>query len=157
MVGGASLECFWPAAVGVRPRFSGPAMAYELLVQAEFSAAHNLREYKGKCERLHGHNWHVDLYLAGETLNQEGMLLDFQEAKRILGQALEPFDHAYLNEVAPFDRLNPSSENLARVVAQAVAAQLPPGVRVAAVTTWESDRCAATYRPDPADAGRGEA
>jgi 6-pyruvoyltetrahydropterin/6-carboxytetrahydropterin synthase len=122
-------------------------MLYELFVQTEFSAAHNLREYKGKCERLHGHNWRVDLRLAGDRLNDEGMLIDFVEAKRILGEVLDPFDHAYLNEVPPFDRLNPSSENLARVIAEAVAARLPGHVRVAAVTTWESDRCSATYRP----------
>jgi len=124
-------------------------MAYELFVRAEFSAAHNLREYRGKCERLHGHNWRVDLRLEGNHLAADGMLLDFVEAKRILGEAIEEFDHAYLNETPPFDRLNPSSENLARVIAEAVAKRLPAGIRVAAVTTWESDRCAATYRPAP--------
>jgi 6-pyruvoyltetrahydropterin/6-carboxytetrahydropterin synthase len=122
-------------------------MPYELFIQADFSAAHNLREYKGKCERLHGHNWRVDLRLAGSRLNREGMLIDFVEAKRILGEALEPFDHRYLNEVPPFDKLNPSSENLARVIAESVAARLPAGVRVASVTAWESERCSATYRP----------
>jgi 6-pyruvoyltetrahydropterin/6-carboxytetrahydropterin synthase len=122
-------------------------MPYELYIQAEVSAAHNLRAYKGKCERLHGHNWRVDLRLAGDTLNDEGMLLDFVEAKRILREVLEPYDHAYLNEVPPFDRLNPSSENLARIIAEEVARRLPPHVRVAAVTTWESHRCAATYKP----------
>jgi 6-pyruvoyltetrahydropterin/6-carboxytetrahydropterin synthase len=122
-------------------------MPYELFITAEFSAAHNLRHYKGKCERLHGHNWRVDLRLAGSRLNDKGMLLDFVEAKRILAEVLDPFDHAYLNEVPPFDRLNPSSENLARVIAGAVARRVPRGVRVASVTCWESARCAATYRP----------
>jgi len=120
-------------------------MSYELFVTAEFSAAHHLREYKGKCERLHGHNWRVDLRLKGGRLNREGLLLDFVEAKRILAEVLDPFDHAYLNEVPPFDRLNPSSENLARIIAGAVAKRLPRGVRVASVTCWESARCAATY------------
>ena len=123
-------------------------MAYELSVQADFSAAHNLRQYRGKCERLHGHNWRVDLRLAGERLGDEGMLLDFAEVKRILSEVLDRFDHRYLNEVPPFDRLNPSSENIARVIAEAVAERLPEGVCVASVTTWESERCAATYRPD---------
>ena len=122
-------------------------MAYELYVQADFSAAHNLRAYKGKCERLHGHNWRVELRLAGDRLNDEGMLLDFVEAKRILAGVLEPFDHVYLNEAPPFDTLNPSSENLARVIAERVVARLPANVRVASVTVWESDRCSATYRP----------
>ncbi len=122
-------------------------MSYELSITADFSAAHNLREYKGKCERLHGHNWRIDLRLAGDRLNAEGLLLDFTEAKRILGEVLERFDHRYLNEVEPFDRLQPSSEMIARVVAEAVAERLPAGVRVVSVTAWESDRCAATYRP----------
>ncbi|MCX5647642.1 MAG: 6-carboxytetrahydropterin synthase QueD [Planctomycetota bacterium] len=122
-------------------------MAYELFIQADFSAAHNLREYKGKCERLHGHNWRVDLRLAGDRLNAEGLLLDFTEAKRILGEVLERFDHRYLNEVEPFDRLQPSSENIARTIAEAVAERFPAGVRVVSVTAWESDRCAATYSP----------
>jgi len=122
-------------------------MPYELLIQDHFSAAHNLREYRGKCERLHGHNWRVDLRLEADHLNHQGMVLDFNEGKRILAEALDPFDHAYLNEVPPFDELNPSSENLARVIAGVVAARLPEGVRVVGVTTWESDRCAATYRP----------
>ena len=122
-------------------------MAYELFIQADFSAAHNLREYKGKCERLHGHNWRIDLRLAGDRLDAEGLLLDFTEAKRILREVLERFDHRYLNEVEPFDRLQPSSENIAHVVAEAVAEHLPAGVRVVSVTAWESDRCAATYSP----------
>jgi len=140
-------------------------MAYELFIQADFSAAHQLREYKGKCERLHGHNWRIDLRLAGDRLNAEGLLLDFTEAKRILGEVLERFDHRYLNEVEPFDRLQPSSETIARVVAEAVAERFPvatgrhgdspvesdstgrAGVRVVSVTAWESDRCAATYSP----------
>jgi 6-pyruvoyltetrahydropterin/6-carboxytetrahydropterin synthase len=122
-------------------------MPYELYITHDFSAAHNLREYRGKCERLHGHNWRVDLRLAGEKLNAEGMLLDFVEAKRLLAEVLDPFDHAYLNEVTPFDKLNPSSENLARIIAEAVAGRLPAHVRMASVTVWESDRCSATYRP----------
>jgi len=123
-------------------------MAYELYIQDQFGAAHNLREYKGKCERLHGHNWRVDLRLAADGLDADGLALDFVQAKRILGEVLARFDHRYLNEVAPFDRMNPTSENIARVVAEAVSEQLPPRVRVHSVTAWESDRCAATYRPE---------
>jgi len=121
-------------------------MPYELFITAEFSAAHNLRNYKGKCERLHGHNWRVDLRLKGGRLNRSGLLLDFVEAKRILAAVLDRFDHAYLNEVPPMDRLNPSSENLARFIAGETAKRLPRGIRVASVTCWESARCAATYR-----------
>ncbi len=122
-------------------------MPYELTVKSEFSAAHHLREYRGKCEHLHGHNWQVELCLAGDELNSEGMLFDFKEAKRALAEVLDRFDHRYLNESAPFDRLNPSCENLARVIAEGVAEKLPPHVRVASVTAWESGRSAITYRP----------
>jgi len=120
---------------------------YDLVIRGEFSAAHNLRAYRGKCERLHGHTWRVDLYLTGTDLGAEGMVLDFAEAKRILEAVLADLDHAYLNEVPPFDRINPSSENLARVLAERVAERLPEGVRLTALTVWESDRCGATYRP----------
>ena len=122
-------------------------MSYELFIQAEFSAAHHLRAYRGKCERLDGHNWRVDLRLAARRLDRDGMAMDFVEAKRILAEVIEPFDHAHLNEVPPFDRENPSCENIARAISGAVTARLPKGVRVASVTAWESDRCAATYRP----------
>jgi len=128
-------------------------MPYELLVRDHVSAAHNLRRYQGKCERLHGHNWRVEARLAGDELDNEGMLIDFSLAKQILAEVLDNLDHVYLNDVPPFDEINPSSENLARVIAERMADRLPPGVRLTSVTTWESDRCAATYRPDGAAGG----
>jgi len=123
-------------------------VSFDISVSASFSAAHAIKGMVGSCEKLHGHNWRVDVRLEGDRLDNQGMVLDFKEGKRILAEALEPFDHAYLNEVPPFDGLNPSSENLARVIAEAVAKRLPEGVRVAGVTTWESDCCAASYTPD---------
>jgi 6-pyruvoyltetrahydropterin/6-carboxytetrahydropterin synthase len=125
-------------------------MPYELLVRDHVSAAHNLRQYKGKCEHLHGHNWRVDLRITGDDLDDEGMLIDFVVVKKILAEAIEDLDHAYLNDVPPFDAINPSSENLARVIAERVAERLPAGARLTSVTTWESERCAVTYRPEAA-------
>jgi len=122
---------------------------YELYVQDSFGAAHNLRAYKGKCERLHGHNWKVDLRIIGDRLNDEGMLMDFVELRAILRDIVERFDHRYLNEIPPFNVLNPTTENLSRVIAEEVGPRLPPGLRVASVTTWESDRAGATWRPEP--------
>ena len=123
-------------------------MAYELTIKMEFGAAHHLRQYKGKCERLHGHNWKVDIHLSAEALNEDGMIVDFVDAKKAAGQVLGRFDHYYLNEVPPFDTLNPTSENIARVLAEEVQKQLPDGVRVTRVTAWESDNCGATYMAD---------
>ena len=120
-------------------------MSYELLVTTDFGAAHSLRQYKGKCERLHGHNWRIDVCLAADGLNADGMVMDFVEAKAILREVLKSYDHYHLNEVPPFDQINPTSENLARVLAERLQAAVPPGVRVARITAWESDNCGATY------------
>jgi 6-pyruvoyltetrahydropterin/6-carboxytetrahydropterin synthase len=118
------------------------------MVRADSGAAHSLRQYKGKCERLHGHNWQIDVYLAGPALNSDGMVIDFIDAKAAIREVLKRFDHYYLNEVPPFDKLNPTSENLARILCEAVQAQLPRDVRVLRVTAWESANCCATYLPE---------
>jgi 6-pyruvoyltetrahydropterin/6-carboxytetrahydropterin synthase len=122
---------------------------YRLEVESEFSAAHRLREYPGQCERLHGHNWRVRLGVEGMELDASGMLLDFGNLKRLLGEAVEAFDHCFLNETPPFDTLNPTSENLARILCERIAPDLPGHVRIEALTVWESERCRATYRPAP--------
>jgi len=127
---------------------------YELKIETHFSAAHNLRDYVGKCERLHGHNYRVELVLGSAELGGGGMVMDFHDAKRVAADVLDRLDHAYLNEVPPFDELNPTTENIARHVAEQVAPALPDGVSVARVTCWESHKCAATYIP-PAQAGEG--
>ena len=120
---------------------------YELTVEGEFSAAHRLREYNGACERLHGHNWRVELTVAGEKLNDLGMAMDFRDLKCALQSVLERFDHAFLNEVADFREQNPTTENIARIVAEECGSKLPGGMRVQGVTVWESPRCRARYRP----------
>ena len=118
---------------------------YELIVESEFSAAHRLREYDGACEHLHGHNWRVELVIAGEDLNGLGMAMDFREAKRILKEALERFDHVYLNDLPDFKEQNPTTENMARIVFEDCSRRLPEGRRVRSVTVWESSRCGARY------------
>jgi len=120
-------------------------MPYELVIKAEFGAAHFLRQYKGKCERLHGHNWKLDVYVAADGLNADSMVIDFVEAKAAIGAVLDRYDHYHLNEVPPFDTVNPTSESIARVIAEQVQQRLPEGVRVSRVTAWESDRCGATW------------
>jgi len=118
-------------------------------MQGEFAAAHRLREYDGNCERLHGHNWKVDVVLRGENLDKLGMVLDFRDAKRLLNQVLDELDHSYLNELEAFRQQNPTTENVARVVYDALAARLPDGVTVARVTAWECDHCGASYSQTP--------
>ncbi len=120
---------------------------FELTVKTDFSAAHRLRDYEGSCERLHGHNYKVDVVVAGEELSGTDLLIDFRELKAMLADILDQFDHQYLNDIAPFDSLNPTAENIAKVIAEQLADRLPEGVVVRRVTTWESDNCGATYVP----------
>ena len=120
---------------------------WRLKVIDSFSAAHFLRNYKGKCENLHGHNWKVELEVEGERLDETGLLIDFKELKKILKNVLELLDHRLINDIPPFDWQNPSSENIAKFISEKVEERLPEGVRVASVTVWESERACATYIP----------
>ena len=86
---------------------------YELMIETHFSAAHQLRGYQGDCARLHGHNWHVRLYVECSELDELGMGIDYKIMKTELKAALEPWDHYNLNDVGPFDVINPTSENVA--------------------------------------------
>jgi len=120
---------------------------FELTVRAEFAAAHRLRGYEGACEKLHGHNWKVDVVLASDRLDDLGMVADFKQVKAALKKVQDRFDHQFLNDVEPFTEVNPTTENIARAIAERLAPELPEGVRVKSVTSWESDRCGATYLP----------
>ena len=120
---------------------------YELNVTAGFAAAHSLRGYKGACENLHGHNWKVDVVLESEKLDDIGMVVDFKEVKAALGEILAELDHSFLNELPQFQQVNPTTENLARHICEALAKRLPAGVRVQSVTSWESEKCGAKYVP----------
>ncbi len=120
---------------------------YRLCVKGEFAASHNLRHFAGKCEALHGHNFAVELAVEGEKLDAKTeLLLDFGILKAELKRAMEPLDHAYLNEVPPFDVQNPSSENLARYIYKTMEPRmLELGVRIAWVTVAERNIQSATY------------
>ena len=123
---------------------------YEVSVDESFAAAHNLRNYKGKCEDLHGHNYKVRVVLAGKELDATGLLYDFVHLKQVIRGVISSLDHKYLNELPPFDRINPSAENIARHIYDETSKQLrkePNGAAVASITVWESDITAATYRP----------
>lgn len=121
---------------------------YELRVFSSFAAAHQLRNYGGKCEQLHGHNWKVEVFVEAEDLTPEGLALDFHEIKKTLAEVLSKFDHQNLNELAMFEKENPSSENLARLIHNDLTAFLSRfNVRVGKVSVWESESCCASYIP----------
>ena len=122
---------------------------FEISVEETFAAGHALRHYHGKCEKVHGHNYKVQATVEGETLNEAGLLVDFVELKRLLHSVVDRLDHEFLNDVPPFDVLNPSAENMAKFFHQELSAGLPAelGVRVSSVKLWETDTSIATYRP----------
>lgn len=121
---------------------------YELTTEREFSAAHCLRGYQGACARLHGHNYRVLVTVRGEQLDELGMLVDFGDLGDVCAEVLDELDHANLNDIAPFDRINPTSENLARYIYERIAGRLPEQVRLSAVTVYESARSWARYSED---------
>ena len=121
---------------------------FEVTIEETFAAGHALRNYRGKCENVHGHNYRCQVTVEGTELNEIGLLVDFVELKRVVHGVLDRLDHQWLNEFPPFDVLNPSAENMARYiyeqVNQGIQAQ---GVRIAQVRLWETDTAHATYRP----------
>ncbi len=117
---------------------------YRVSVRRHFDAAHALRGYQGRCENLHGHRWEVVVTVQSERLDEVGLACDFTVLKRELDAILERFDHRNLNETPPFDRLNPSSEHIAREVYRALQERLP-GVAIYQVEAWESPDAWATY------------
>ena len=118
---------------------------YEIKIQSGFSAAHNLRNYRGKCESLHGHNWKVEAVFAYKSLDNAGMAVDFKDAKILLGDVLEKFDHSYLNELDCFKKLNPTSENMAKLIYDNIKKR---NEKIESISVWENDTSCATYRED---------
>jgi len=122
---------------------------FEVTVEDTFAAGHYLRNYKGKCENPHGHNYKVRVTLAGQELDRAGLLLDFKDLKDLIREVVERLDHQMINEVEPFTAINPSAENLARYFydrTQAKLRSLTDGhVRVKDVTIWETESTTATY------------
>ncbi len=123
---------------------------YELKILSQFAAAHQLREFRGQCEHMHGHNWKVEVFVKGETLGDDGLLIDFHDVKAATKRVLKRLDHKLLNEVEPFDRINPSSENIARHIFESLSKELDSRVvSVSRVTAWESDTACAAYYESP--------
>jgi 6-pyruvoyltetrahydropterin/6-carboxytetrahydropterin synthase len=120
---------------------------YEVTIKKSFSAAHLLKEIGGKCEELHGHNFLVEVSVAAESLNSEGLLIDFRVVKRWTDEILDKLDHKYLNELEFFKGLNPSSEQIARFLYEQISEKARPSkVAVSQVTVWESENACVSYR-----------
>lgn len=119
---------------------------YRLTIQTSFAAAHNLLQYQGDCENLHGHNWKVDVTVAARELDKSGLGVDFKVLKAETRRLLETLDHKYLNELPMFNGLSPSSENIARYLFDELSRTLnTDNVTVSLVNVWESDFACASY------------
>ncbi|MGE0082476.1 MAG: 6-carboxytetrahydropterin synthase QueD [Thiohalomonadaceae bacterium] len=119
---------------------------YTLKVVTDFAAAHSLRDYAGECRRLHGHNWKVEVEVVASGLDRLGMAIDFKDVKAAARAAAGELDHRYLNEIPPFDQVNPTAENIAAYLFERIAAALDnERVQVSAVTVWETERACVRY------------
>ena len=115
---------------------------YRLRVESKFDAAHKLIGYEGKCARLHGHTWKVEVFVIGEKLDRIGMLVDFKMLKKRLEEITEKFDHSFLNDFKEID--NPTVENLSKYIFQNLR-NLPKNVKLEKVRVWESEKSWGEY------------
>ncbi len=121
---------------------------FELKVVSHFAAAHQLAMVTEKCENLHGHNWKVEVAVSGERLDPAGVVMDFGILKKHLAEIMHTLDHKFLNDLDAFKDVNPSSENIAKYIAESMQQKIKtPSVRISRVTTWESEDACATYFP----------
>ena len=126
---------------------------FELKILTHFAAAHQLKMVKKKCENLHGHNWEVEVCVAGDRLNEAGIVVDFGELKANLREVTETIDHQFLNNLPFFGESTPaSSENIALYIARELQKRMDQsdryaGIKVTRVSAWESKDACATYIP----------
>ena len=119
---------------------------FVLKIVTDFASAHSLRDYPGDCARLHGHNWQVEVSVCSQVLDDSGIAIDFREIKKQTKLVVKRLDHQYLNEVKPFDVLNPTAENIAKYFFDEIALLITnKDVKVKEVMIWETPRSAVTY------------
>jgi len=119
---------------------------YEVTVEDVFSSAHRLRNYKGKCENLHGHNWKVRVTVSGQNLDNIGLLIDFHVVKEKLRDVIDILDHTDLNSISFFKKINPTSENICFYIYRKMKAVLKKySVEIKRVDVWENDKQYASY------------
>ena len=122
------------------------ASSYTLKIVTDFASAHTLRDYPGACSRMHGHNWKVEVEVIADTLDNVGMGIDFKEIKKRTKQVTAALDHRYINEIKPFDEINPTAENIAAYIYRGVGELInSERVRVSSVTLWETERACVRY------------
>ncbi|MFH1640054.1 MAG: 6-carboxytetrahydropterin synthase QueD [Chloroflexota bacterium] len=122
---------------------------FQISVEGHFDAAHYLRGYQGKCEALHGHRFRVVVRVKAATLDDTGLAYDFTHLKRHMNEVIAKLDHTCLNDIPPFDRLNPSSENIAATIYRDIKPKLGDApVTIACIEVWESPESSAVYIPD---------
>jgi 6-pyruvoyltetrahydropterin/6-carboxytetrahydropterin synthase len=118
-------------------------MRYKLSVVKTFASAHCLREYKGKCENIHGHNWKVRAAFGGTKLDKTGMLIDFTDLKAHLDKIMALLDHKFLNDTPPFDKINPTAENIAGFIFEKLKKAETDTAKVCEIEVWESETSSA--------------
>lgn len=119
---------------------------YLLKVVSDFASAHTLRDYPGACARMHGHNWKVETEVEATTLDNVGMGIDFKAIRKATTELTDKLDHRYLNEISPFDEVNPTAENIAAYIYQGLSEKLNSDhIKVKAVTLWETERACVRY------------
>lgn len=114
---------------------------YEVTVKLKFAAAHRVEDYPGNCERLHGHNWVVEVTAKSKKLDKLGMVIDFRTLKEKAKMVIQRVDHQYLNEIKPFDKINPTAENIAKWIFD----EISKDIKVSRVNVYESDDSMASY------------
>ena len=128
------------------------AARYQLKVITEFASAHTLRDYPGACSRMHGHNWKVETEAVASELDETGMAIDFKRLKQAANEVGETMDHYYLNDLPPFQTVNPTAENIAAYLFREISARVNDDrVRVTAVTLWETERACVRYSEENED------
>ncbi len=122
---------------------------YSLNVVSDFASAHTLRDYPGACSRMHGHNWKVEAEIEASQLDEVGMAVDFKVIRQAVKKLTDRLDHYYLNEIPPFDEINPTAENIAAYLYRGLSEALNDGrIRVRAITLWETERACVRYSED---------
>lgn len=122
---------------------------YTLKILADFASAHTLRDYPGDCSRMHGHNWKIEVEVTATALNSHGMGMDFKTIKTATRKLAKTLDHRYLNDIPPFDTVNPTAENIAQYFYQSLSKTINiETAKISGVTLWETDRACVRYSED---------